>query len=1338
MKAQILFILCFIFNVTIAKEHYQFRHLTTSDGLADNEVTDMLKDNEGFLWCVTSSAINRFDGYNVKQYLKTEDGTDLSTSVSQILIDKDNNIWIERFGYYFTYNREKDLFVNAQPLLQKYQLHSGANPQTIITDDHNNLWSYNGETMKVYSFSTQQSHTIKDLPENITFFSVKKDKLFYIDGENKFHITDLLHKHTNAIIPLNEALGAEKFLSYKFYVDDNLDIWVYSSNTEGLWLFSQNTNNTWKLSTIGKNTLLLKNKVISICEDNFHKIWIGLEYDGISIYDKEKQQHTHISQNLSPYSLGSNKVWCFYYDDENTMWVGTMRNGISYYNPHFFSFSKTMLPSTYDTSCQVEDHEHNLWIGTDGDGIYKVDPNGNITTFKKEQNNSFSNKIICMHVDAQNRIWIGTYLDGFGYYQNNCFHQQPFSDKFPRNPVNNSIWSITEDNKGNLYLGNLKCGLHIFNPKTGYFHTFTPQNSSLVDPHIMNVFFDKKNSIYMATCNGVHVINTENHEIKNIRHNYKNSQFIQDTIQNNVYIDSRNLLWMGGREGLTIFDTRLDTIYYLNKSHRLEGNFVRGITEDNNQNIWVVTTDGVTKIEIQVDQHGHGYTFHCLPYAKNDGLQTSDFVHNSIYKSQNGHIIVGGNGGYYDINPNIKYNKNISKVIFTELKVLDTTINVDSLYNHHKILSQNIELTDKITLKYNQNTFKLSFSTMEYVRTHDIRFSYRLSGTNNQWISLESNYIAFNNMAPGIYELEVRATNSGGLWSNPSTLLINIEPPIWLSIYAKILYLLLVITLFSYVWYRKEQKHKRRMHYKEMEFEAKKQHEIDEMKLNFFTHLSHDFRTPLSLIIAPLEEVLKTHHNEDITSNLNIIHKNALSLLNLVNQILDFRKIEIQEMKLHPEKGDYIEFIGDIIKHFSVYATTYQITLTFEKEIDTLSMAFDKDKIHKVLMNLLSNAIKYAGTPGKITVKIWIEDEKVFTSVADNGKGIEDNEKCKVFDAFYQIADEKSSYGSGIGLHIVKELLSLHHGDIHIEDNLPTGAKFIFYIPITPMEQIVETEFHIQPTEEEMVSLESEEKNENLDQNTLLIVEDNQDLRLFLSDSLKKEYHIFSAVDGLHALSILKKEHIDMVITDIMMPNMDGIKLCHAIKSDIKISHIPVIMLTAKNDIEHIKKGLTEGADDYIAKPFNLDILKLRINKILKWKQECHRKFSIADIPVSDITSSSLDESFIQKTIKTVEEHIENPQFSVEELSSIIGMSRSNLYNKLMSITGSSPSEFIRIIRLKKSLKLLEKTQMTVAEVAYKVGFNTPKIFTHYFKEEYKMTPTEYRKKKEASPNEAQ
>ncbi len=1331
MKALILFLFCLFAQITLAQDSYLFRHLTVHDGLADNEVIDMLKDHEGFFWCVTESAINRFDGYNVKQYLNTENGLNLATSVEQIQMDKENHIWIKRYGYYFVYNREKDQFVDAQPLLQHYQLHDNTSPQKILIDGQKNIWSYNGKIMKVYIPQHRHTYTINNLPENITFFCAQKDRFFYVDKNNHLHITDLFNKHTYATLFLNKELGTENHLNYKLFVDSDLDIWVYSSNTEGLWLFTHDSDNSWKLSTIGKTSLLLKNKVISICEDNFHQVWIGLEYDGISIYDKQTHQYTHISQNQSPYSLGSNKVWCFYQDEENTMWVGTMRNGVSYYNPHFFSFTKTSLPSADDISCQIEDHEHNLWIGTDGDGIYRIDPQGEVKIFKKELHNSFSNKITCMHIDTHNKIWVGTYLDGFGYYQDNSFHQQPFSAQFPKNPVNNSIWSITEDHKGNLYLGNLKCGLHVFNPHTGYFHTFTPQNSQLADVHVMNVFFDQKKSLYIATCKGTYVMDTDNQEIKSIRYNRKHTQSIQDTIQNSVYVDSRNLLWIGGRKGLTIFDMRKDSIYYLNKTNRLEGNFVQGITEDNNRNIWVVTTDGVTQIEIRVDNNGRGYIFHCLPYSKNDGLQTSDFVHNSIYKSQNGHIIVGGNGGYYDINPNLKYDKPISKVIFTELKVLGNTITVDSLYNHHKILSRNIELTRQIVLKYNQNNLRISFSTMEYVRTHNILFSYQLKDVNTQWIPLESNYVTFNNMAPGKYELQVKATNSEGLWSEPTTLYIEIEPPVWLSIYAKTSYILLAIAILSYIWYRKDQKHKRKMKYKEMEFEAQKQHEIDEMRLNFFTNLSHDFRTPLSLIIAPLEEVLKKYKNEDFTPSLNIVHKNALALLHLVNQILDFRKIGAQEMKLRLENGNYIQFIEDILKHFSIYADTHKISITFEKGIDSLAMQFDKEKMHKIFMNLLSNAVKYTGNPGQITVKVWMEDEKVFTSIADNGKGIPDSEKAKVFDAFYQLPNRDMSYGSGIGLHIVKELLVLHHGSIHIEDNIPTGAEFIFSIPTLPVSDEIENRSETQVENVEAISAQATEDEKNLTQTTLLIVEDNQDLRLFLSDSLKKEYQVFAAVDGLHALSILKKESVDMVITDVMMPNMDGLELCRTIKNDIKISHIPVIMLSAKDDIEHITAGLTEGADDYIAKPFNLDILKLRINKILHWKQDCHRRFSISDISVSDITSSSLDESFIQKVIKTVEEHIESPQFSVEELSSIIGMSRSNLYNKLMSITGNSPSEFIRIIRLKKSLKLLEKTQMTVAEVAYRVGFNTPKIFTHYFKEEYKMTPTEYRKKKE-------
>ena len=382
------------------------------------------------------------------------------------------------------------------------------------------------------------------------------------------------------------------------------------------------------------------------------------------------------------------------------------------------------------------------------------------------------------------------------------------------------------------------------------------------------------------------------------------------------------------------------------------------------------------------------------------------------------------------------------------------------------------------------------------------------------------------------------------------------------------------------------------------------------------------------------------------------------------------------------------------------------LCLTFDKQIDNLYIAFDKDKIHKIIMNLLSNAIKYGGTPGKISVKIWTEDNKVYTSVADNGPGIQGQDKQKIFDPFYQIPNKNSVYGSGIGLHIVKQLVSIQHGEIFVENNIPQGSKFVFFIPL--IKPVVETNCTNNlpiVDDEENQAINPEEKN------SILIVEDYQDLREFLAESLKKEYKIYTAVDGLHALSIIQKETIDMIITDVMMPNMDGIELCKKIKSNIKVSHIPIIMLTAKNDIEYITKGFTEGADDYIQKPFNLDVLKLRINRIFKWKRECYKKFALEDIPTSDITSSSLDETFINKAIKIVEENMDNSQFSVEELSNSIGMSRSNLYNKTVSITGKTPSEFIRILRLKKSIKYLEQTQMTIAEVAFKVGFNSPKIF---------------------------
>lgn len=1341
MRTLIIALLSLLSCAITAQENIMFKHLTVHDGLADNEVKCILKDNNGFLWCSTNTAINRFDGYNVKQYKNTANGLSLSAMIEQIQMDHNGDIWINRYGHYFVYDRNKDQFVDAQPLLDKYQLHPNVHPQQIVIDEQKNIWSYNGHTMKYHSFQKNMTYTLDNLPDKIRYMYAKRNYFFYIDQDNNLFISDLCNKKIFYQVSLNHLFHKEKYLEYKFYVDNNLDIWIYSSNTQGLWLLSKETNNSWTLTTIQHTSYLLSNKVISICEDHNNRIWIGMEYDGISIYDKKQKIHTHISQSADTYSLGSNKVWCFYYDNENTMWVGTMRNGISYYNKDFSPFIQTTLPIKHDISCLTEDENSNLWFGTDGGGIYEITSTGGIVQFSKEKGNSFSDKIVCMYRDSKNRIWVGTYLDGFGYYQNGKFHQYPYSEAFPRNPINNSIWSITEDNQGNLWLGNLNCGLHVYNPDKATFHTYSLKNSGISDEHIMSVAFDGKQSIYIATCNGANIINTHTREITNIQNNRKKTQRIRDSIQNNIYVDSRELVWIGGREGITVFDSQLDTIYYINDTNsKLKGSLVRGIMEDNRQNMWIITTDGITNIHVSADSHRNGYLFTCHPYSKNDGLQSSDFVHNSIYRAHNGNIIIGGNGRYYSTNPDALHrSQRATPVIFTQLKVFNQIIEADSVYNGHIILHKNIELTDKIVLKNNQSTFSLEFSTLEYIRTSNLQFSFRLKEANKNWTILKDNQISFNNMATGTYTLEIRATNSDGLWSQPSALTIVIEPPIWLNGWFIALYIFIVIVLILYMLYLNDKKHKRRMKYKEIELEARKQHEVDEIRINFFTNLSHDFRTPLSLIITPLEELLK--QDCEMKGMLNIIYKNARILLNLVNQILDFRKLEMQKnTEIQTSCEDYIQFAYEIIKNFSVYAETNNLKLTLEKQIDSLPIMFDKDKMHKVFMNLLSNAIKYAGNPGKVSVKIWTNNDRVYTSIADNGPGINDSNKTKIFDPFFQIPNSKSLYGSGIGLHIVKDLLKAHNGDIHVEDNEPTGARFVFYIPIVAAAQesnvakLTENEEITNAPEREIKETQETEPHEK---NSLLIVEDYQDLRDFLTESLQKEYTVYAAVDGLHALSILKKEHIDLVVTDVMMPNMDGIELCRSVKSDIKISHIPIIMLTAKNDVEHITQGFMEGADDYVQKPFNLDILKLRIQRILKWKHECYRKFAMADIPTSDITSSSLDEELMEKAIKAVEENMENPQFSVEELSSMVGMSRSNLYNKLMSITGKAPSEFIRLLRLKKSVKYLKGTQMTVAEVAYKVGFNSPKIFTHYFKEEYKMTPTEYRKANDTSADES-
>jgi len=497
-----------------------------------------------------------------------------------------------------------------------------------------------------------------------------------------------------------------------------------------------------------------------------------------------------------------------------------------------------------------------------------------------------------------------------------------------------------------------------------------------------------------------------------------------------------------------------------------------------------------------------------------------------------------------------------------------------------------------------------------------------------------------------------------------------------------------------------------------------------EMKLRFFTNISHDLRTPLTLITTPLQTILNGMLEEGLRKKLNTINKNAEQLLQLINALLDFRKLDVGGETLRLQKGDFVSFIKEICIPFHTYAIDRNMSFSFTHEVESISMQFDPGKVQKILLNLLSNAFKYTPDGGNIEVHIYQADDNVYVSVSDSGQGISETDKNHVFERFFQGTQKQEKTGSGIGLHIVREYVQMHKGTITVLDNVPQGSIFRFKLPIVEIGNAEE----LNPEKATEKDLPEQDENQNISVHpVLLFVDDNIDFCDFMADSLSDEYTVLVAHNGQEALELLDKNDINIVVSDVMMPIMNGTELCNRIKTNIYWSHIPVILLTARAAEEYKIEGLELGADDYITKPFNFNLLKLRIRKFLEWTEKCHLSFSQKmDVSPSDITITPLDEKLIGKSIKVVEDHMSDPEFSVEELGTAVGLSRSHLYKKLMYITGKGPAEFIRTIRLKRGRQLLEKSQLQIAEIAYEVGFNSPKRFTINFKNEFGVSPSEY------------
>ncbi len=1322
-----LFVLILVFSASIkgtGQSSYVFHHLDTRNGLSNSNVTAILKDSYGFLWIGTQSGLNRYDGYRFRVYPITVSQNNLlwTNYISGLREDGWGNIWINNAYGDILYKRDKDCFVNdIAGFIHGVGIQAERDYKTYI-DKNRDLWVFTREEAFHYNIGKEE------LKEYALNFHIDGPATIKPDDDGKFLYGFLGHDSLWQIEMNTGKQSAftlpgfiKELIPYnKIYIDCQGYIWLYSTRDNVIY-FSQHLETQWKKLVLNFPVNTPNNVVLDIQDDKKGHIWIGTDHGGLYIYNRASGTLFNLlHHNEVNSTIASNNIACLFLDDNETMWMGHNKKGVSFYHDSFNNFINVENSNIKDVSIMLEDKKGNIWFGTDGNGLYR---SYDIKAGKSHKLPISGNTVVSLLEDRKGRVWIGTYINGLF-----CCDKDKYTHYTHENSMlaSNDIWDLAEDRYGNLWIAALGAGiqrLHSDGEKPDSFSTVSKDMQSPLD-----MYYDGGDKLYIGTAYGLGVIDitTDNQSIF-LGNKQKTQEFRQAAVTN-VFKDTYGNIWMGHLQGLTIWDTKKDTLYFFDKEDGLCDNIVQSIFEDNNHNIWVTTSNGVSILNTGHDDRDV-MTITSRNLSVKDGLSDNCFNHNAFCKLNNGDILLGYPEGYTIVNPNKNTEKKQPrpKVLFTNLSVGGTGIQVGQLYNGHVLLKHPLEQTGSLTFRHNDKLISLQFASGDLLNADKSKYAYKLTGFNEQWVQTRENKIEFSSLGPGDYKLFIKACNSDGVWNEKATVMhIIVTPPFYLSNWAIMVYIFLFVGLILFIIYRTRKHHRAKLEKQKLQFEQKQEATLNEMKLRFFTNISHDLRTPLTLILTPLQTILSGVLEDGLRKKLNTINKNAEQLLQLINSLLDFRKLDIGAETLHLQPGDFVNFIKELCLPFYAYAIERNINFSFLNGVDMQPMQFDSEKVQKMALNLLSNAFKYTPSGGSIDVHVYQEDDCMCFSVSDSGPGINEADKKHLFERFFQASQKQEKTGSGIGLHIVSEYVRIHKGIVTVSDNKPQGSIFTVKLPIQNIN--IEEDDDIPENQLDDELSEQIEKNQNVSAKpVLLFVDDNIDLCEFLADSLSDEYTVLLSHNGQEALSQIEKNNVNIVVSDVMMPLMSGTELCNQIKTNIKWSHIPVILLTARTAEEHQIAGLELGADDYLTKPFNFNLLRLRIRKFIEWTEKCHLSFSQKmDVSPSEITITPLDEQLIEKAIKVVEERINDIEFSVEDLSVAVGLSRSYLYKKLMNITGKGPAEFIRTIRLKRGRQLLEKSQLQIAEVAYTVGFNSPKRFSINFKNEFGITPSEY------------
>ena len=1340
-----LFFLCLGMHSAFSEtpEQITFSYISINEGLSQSTVFSIDQDKRGNMWFATYDGVNKYDGYAFTVYQHNEDDPNsIANDISRIVkTDSQGRVWIGTRDGLSRYDEEKDIFQNF--FYEKNGKHLQVNgieeisPEQLLISTPEGLIMFDIKESKFIddSFSTAMHKTIAS-----TLY--RQDDQIYIgtstDGLYTYSITQ---KTFEKVIPI---LGTKQIQA--ILQQSPTRIWVATEGA-GLFLINPKTKEIKNyLHSPSNPKSISSNYIRSLAMDSQNRLWIGT-FNDLNIYHEGTDSFASYSSNpVENGSLSQRSVRSIFMDSQGGMWLGTYFGGLNYYHPIRNRFKNIRnIPyknslSDNVVSCIVEDKDKNLWIGTNDGGLNLYNPiTQRFTSYTLQEDESArgigSNNIKAVYVDEKKSlVYIGTHAGGLSILHRNSGQVENFNQRNSQ-LVNENVYAILPDGEGNLWLGTLSA-LVRFNPEQRSFTTIEKEKDGtpVVSKQITTLFRDSHKRLWIGGEEGLSVFKQEGLDIQ--KASILPVSNVTKLFTNCIYEASNGVIWVGTREGFYCFNEKDKQIKRYNTTNGLPNNVVYGILEDSFGRLWLSTNRGISCFNPETEKFRN--------FTESDGLQSNQFNTASYCRTSVGQMYFGGINGITTFRPELLLdNPYTPPVVITKLQLFNKVVRPD---DETGILTKNISETKSITLKSWQTAFSIEFVVSNYISGQHNTFAYKLEGYDKEWYYLtDSRTVSYSNLPQGTYQFLVKAANSDGKWNPIPTALEIIVLPIWYKTWWALLIFFatfagFITFVFRFFWMRKSMEAQLEIERRDKEH----QEEINQMKMRFFINISHELRTPLTLILTPLQEIINKISDRWTRNQLEYIQRNANRLLHLVNQLMDYRRAELGVFELKAKKGNAHQLIQDNFLFYDKLARHKKITYTLHSELEDKEVLFDANYLELIVNHLLSNAFKYTESGQSITVTLKEENGWLLLQVSDTGIGIPINKQGKIFERFYQI--ESEHVGSGIGLSLVQRLIELHHGRIELDSEENKGSTFSVYLPQdlsvykpselasndeqNEEEQVYSTNskamYFIDTEKVENESVESGDKKRG----TILIVEDNNEIRRYLSNGLADLFNTLEAGNGEEALEKLKDNEVDVIVTDVMMPVMDGIKLCKNVKQNIRTCHIPVIILSAKTDIKDQMEGLQMGADDYIPKPFSLAILTTKIQNMMRTRRRMLDKYAKSlEVEPEKITFNAMDEALLKRAMAIVEKNMDNIEFSTDEFAREMNMSRSNLHLKLKAITGESTIDFIRKIRFNEAAKLLKDGRYTVAEVSTMVGFNTPSYFATSFKKYFGCLPTEYIKK---------